>query len=97
MLPNSAPIVFSLAVALPLLAIACGSPGSDMNGAWSGTMDTLSSGEVEVQNSDDPLWEQEWRVEGEDECSLPDFIPLALFTKGVFLDVSSRPLLIGAV
>ena len=58
MSPTPAPIVFSLAAALSLLAIGCGPSSSDMSGSWSGTMDTLASGEVEVRNTDDPLWSQ---------------------------------------
>ena len=55
-----------------LLAISgllggCGSPDSDGAAGWQGTMDTLSSGEVLVRNTGDPLWtpESEWRVEEE--------------------------------
>ena len=53
-----------LAPALPLLLTACGSSGSDPASGWSGTMDTLSSGEVVVRNTGDPLWtpEERWRV-----------------------------------
>ena len=50
---------------LPLLLGACGS-GSDGAGEseWSGTMDTLPSGEIVVRNADDPLWtpEEAWSV-----------------------------------
>lgn len=48
---------------LSLLLAACGS-GSDAAGAWSGTMDTLPSGEIVVRNADDPLWtpEEAWSV-----------------------------------
>ena len=51
----------ALAPVLPLLLAAC---GSDANPRWSGTMDTLSSGEVVVRNADDGLWtpEEAWRV-----------------------------------
>ena len=53
----------TLAVTLALLFTACGS-GSDATGDWSGTMDTLPSGEIVVRNIDDPLWtpEEAWRV-----------------------------------
>ena len=40
---------------LSLLLAACGS-GSDAAGEWSGTTDTLPSGEIVVRNADDPLW-----------------------------------------
>lgn len=49
--------------ALPLLLAACGS-GADTAATWSGTVDTLPSGEIVVHNTDDPFWtpEQTWRV-----------------------------------
>ncbi|MXW18736.1 MAG: 6-bladed beta-propeller [Gemmatimonadetes bacterium] len=49
--------------ALPLLLAACGS-GADTAAIWSGTVDTVPSGEIVVHNTDDPLWmpEQTWRV-----------------------------------
>lgn len=48
---------------LPLLLMACGS-GADAGGSWSGTVDTLLSGEIVVHNADDPVWTPEtaWRV-----------------------------------
>ena len=53
----------TLAATLPLFFTACGS-GSDAAGDWSGTMDTLPSGEIVVRNTDDPLWapEEAWQV-----------------------------------
>ena len=49
--------------ALSLVPAACGS-GSDTAGEWSGTMDTLPSGEIAVRNADDPFWtpEETWSV-----------------------------------
>lgn len=49
------------AATLPLFLAAC---GSDAGTGWSGTMDTLPSGEVVVRNTADPLWTPEttWRV-----------------------------------
>ena len=54
----------TLAATLPLLLTACGSSGSDAAADWSGTMDTLASGEIVVRNTDDPLWtpEEAWRA-----------------------------------
>lgn len=48
---------------LPFLLAACGS-GADTAGAWSGTVDTLPSGEIVVHNTDAPLWssEETWQV-----------------------------------
>lgn len=61
------PAAFSLALAVSGLLAACGSPSSDAATGWSGTMDTLSSGEILVRNTGDPLWTpgMEWRVEEE--------------------------------
>ena len=56
-------VTFAVALALAFsgLLTAC---GSDATAHWSGTMDTLSSGEIVVRNTADPLWEPEeaWRV-----------------------------------
>lgn len=48
---------------LSVLWRPCGS-GSDAAGEWSGTMDTLPSGEIVVRNADDPFWtpEEAWSV-----------------------------------
>ena len=53
----------TLATAAAFLLAACGS-GADTTGAWSGTVDTLPSGEIMVHNTDDPLWtpEETWQV-----------------------------------
>ena len=53
----------ALAASLPFLATACDS-GSAATAVWSGTVDTLPSGEIAVHNADDPLWTPEtaWRV-----------------------------------
>ena len=53
----------TLAATLPLLLTACGS-GSDAAGEWSGTVDTLPSGEIVVRNTADPLWtpEEAWQA-----------------------------------
>lgn len=61
--PGPKPIHPTLATAVALLLAACGS-GSDAAGSWSGTVDTLPSGEIAVHNADDPLWtpEETWRV-----------------------------------
>ncbi len=53
----------TLAATLLLGLTACGS-GSDATGEWTGTIDTLSSGEIVVHNTADPLWtpEEAWQV-----------------------------------
>ena len=53
---------FSLTIAL--LSTGCGSTDSDSVDAWSGTIDTLASGEIIVQNTGEPVWspEEAWQV-----------------------------------
>lgn len=53
----------ALAAALPFLATACDS-GTAATAGWSGTIDTLPSGEIVVHNADEPLWTPgtAWRV-----------------------------------
>ena len=48
---------------LTLLLAACGS-GTDAAPGWSGTVDTLPSGEIVVHNADEPLWapDEAWQV-----------------------------------
>ena len=68
--PARFPVAVSVARALrllpPVAALACLLTACDSGDArtWSGAMDTLSSGEIVVHNTDDPLWgpEEEWRV-----------------------------------
>ena len=56
-----------LVLILLLLGTGCGSAGVDVAYRWSGSIDTLASGEVVVRNTDEPLWspEETWRVEEE--------------------------------
>ena len=54
-----------LAILLAVVLAACGAPASDTTGGWSGTVDTLDTGEVVVQNTDKPFWSQPWQVEEE--------------------------------
>jgi hypothetical protein len=57
------PLLGALALAsLPLLS-ACGTAG-EAAARWTGTMDTLPSGQVVVHNTADPMWRpgSEWRV-----------------------------------
>ena len=64
--PSLAPTIRPRTVAATLLLLfaACGYRGSDATADWSGTMDTISTGVVVVQNTSDPLWRPEtaWRV-----------------------------------
>ena len=55
------------ALALILLGTGCRSTDIDIRRTWSGTMDTLASGEIVVHNTDVPLWtpDQSWRIEEE--------------------------------
>ncbi|MDE2828087.1 MAG: 6-bladed beta-propeller [Bacteroidota bacterium] len=58
----SALCAFALTIAL--LSTGCGSADSDSVGAWSGTIDTLASGEVIVRNTGGTVWSPEdtWQV-----------------------------------
>ena len=58
----SALCAFSLTIAL--LSTGCGSTDSDSVDAWSGTIDTLASGEIVVRNTGGPVWspEETWQV-----------------------------------
>ncbi len=49
------------------LAFGCGSARPDASDGWSGTTDSLSSGEIVVHNSDAPLWapEYSWQIQEE--------------------------------
>ena len=53
----------TLTATLTLLLAACGS-GTDAGPGWSGTVDTLPSGEIVVHNADEPLWapDEAWQV-----------------------------------
>lgn len=53
-----------LALVLSILGTGCGSESVDVTDGWSGSIDTLASGEVVVRNIDEPLWlpEETWRV-----------------------------------
>lgn len=64
MSPIPATVTCSLALTLFLFGTGCGSGSSDASEAWSGTIDTLASGEIVVRNTDEPLWalEDTWRV-----------------------------------
>ena len=53
----------TLAVAVALCITGCRPDSFDVNEDWSGTMDTLASGEIIVRNTDEPLWDETdmWR------------------------------------
>lgn len=54
----------ALALTIALLSTGCGSTDSDFGEAWSGTIDTLASGEIVVRNTGGPVWspEEAWQV-----------------------------------
>ena len=58
--------VLAIAVVLVTVALAaaCRLTDVDTHGGWTGTIDTLASGEVMVRNSDQPIWtpEQNWQI-----------------------------------
>ena len=54
----------ALALTFALLSTGCGSTDSDSFEAWSGTIDTLASGEIIVRNTGGAVWspEETWQV-----------------------------------
>ncbi len=54
--------LFILACLLP--AFGCDSARYDTSDGWSGTIDTLSTGEIVVRNTDEPLWapDEGWQI-----------------------------------
>lgn len=59
-----APALGTLALTITLLSTGCGSTDTDPGEVWSGTMDTLASGEIIVRNTGGPVWspEEAWQV-----------------------------------
>ena len=58
MSPSRTRASWTLAVTIAL-CITCCRPGNfEANEAWSGTIDTLASGELVVRNTDEPLWDE---------------------------------------
>ena len=57
-------LLCTLALTVTLLSTGCGSTDSDSGEAWSGTIDTLATGEIIVRNSGEPVWstEEAWQV-----------------------------------
>ena len=57
----------AVAAACWLLVAACGAPGEHATESWTGAIDTLPSGQIVVQNTEEPIWPtgSEWRVEEE--------------------------------
>ncbi len=55
---------FGLALGTPVtvLVLACAPDAVPATDAWTGTMDTLPSGQIVVQNGADPVWQEgsEW-------------------------------------
>ncbi len=58
------PVICVLSVALVLQSAGCGVPGADPGDAWSGSIDTLESGVIVIQNTGESSWspERAWRV-----------------------------------
>ena len=56
--------VVCLASAGSLSGTGCGLAGSDTAGGWTGTIDTLSSGEIIARNPDEPIWtpDEGWQI-----------------------------------
>jgi hypothetical protein len=58
MSPSYARASWTLAVTVTLCITCCQSGNFEANVAWSGTIDTLASGALVVQNTDKPLWDE---------------------------------------
>lgn len=61
---TTAIVICALALTFTLLGTGCSSTSTELGGGWTGSIDTLASGEIIVQNTDEPLWSSEktWRV-----------------------------------
>ena len=57
-------ILCAFALTITLLSTGCGSTNPDSGEIWSGTIDTLASGEIIVRNTGGPVWspEEAWQV-----------------------------------
>ena len=57
-------LLCTLALTVTLLSTGCGSTDSDSGEAWSGTIDTLATGEIVVRNTGGPVWstEEAWQI-----------------------------------
>lgn len=75
-----------------LLGAGCSSDGFDPSEDWSGTIDTLASGEIIVRNTDQPLWsaEESWRVVEEIRIGLDTSDSAILFGEIRSFDVDSK-------
>lgn len=60
---RTALVVLAALLIIPLVA-ACGAGDARDAAGWAGTIDTLASGHIVVQNTDDPVWPEgrEWQV-----------------------------------
>ena len=61
---STAIVICALALTFTLLGTGCSSTSTELGGGWPGAIDTLASGEIIVQNTDEPLWSSAgtWRV-----------------------------------
>lgn len=57
-------VIAHLILAAILLVTGCRTTTSDTNDDWSGTIDTLASGEITIRNTSEPLWTPKdvWKV-----------------------------------
>lgn len=65
--------LFALLLLVSPLLSACGSEGR-ADTSWTGSIDTLTSGQIVVRNTADPVWREgsAWRVEEEARIGSPD-------------------------
>ena len=80
------------ALTVSLLIYGCPPLGSDVGKVWSGSIDTLSSGQIEIYNKSDPLWlpAEEWQVIEELRIGSDSINEPALFGSVVSFDVDAR-------
>lgn len=71
---------------------ACGPTDSDIHEGWAGTIDTLTSGEIMVRNTDRPIWtpEQNWQIVEQLRIGSSDEEGPELFGSIASLDVDSQ-------
>ena len=57
-------IIICLALASSLLGMGCGPASPGAADGWSGSIDTLATGEIVVRNTDEPLWapDEAWQI-----------------------------------